>query len=332
MATQFPEVNSRPFFLAVPESVARNPNLTPAAKCVAGSIYTRTHARNIRPGLYVLIRADWIAAEWAMSADAVTDGIKQLEAAGIVERNRTRAGNVLRWASYENPDDQDSGKSGIKIPEKAESENQDSGKSGITARDSGNSGMTFRKKRNQDSGNSGIRIPEKPECTLRPDPIPETRPEPEGARAPDAGTHTRAPDPQPGPVQAAELEPHESGLATRLPEPDRKADLPAAVRYLADRISPAAQRWAWSKIAIEGIDPNDWRLVETLRKVHAGGKQPRAESYFDPIFRDLPLVCPKAAADVTEADRAKIKADMLARLRASDEAARTRPRPLSGLG
>jgi len=126
MTTQNPEVNSRPFFLSIPETVARNPNLSAAAKCVAGSIYTRTHQRNVRPGVFVLIRADWIAAEWSMSADAVTAGIKQLEEAGIVERNRTRAGNALRWSSYEDPENQESGKSGIRkkrndIPEKAES-------------------------------------------------------------------------------------------------------------------------------------------------------------------------------------------------------------------
>jgi len=249
MTTQNPEVNSRPFFLSIPETVARNPNLSPAAKCVAGSIYTRTHQRNVRPGVFVLIRADWIAAEWSMSADAVTAGIKQLEEAGIVERNRTRAGNALRWSSYEDPENQESGKSGIRkkrndIPEKAESR--------------------FRKKRNQESGKSGIQIPEKTECTLIPVPRPETRPETESAR-------TAAAPAVPVQVQAAELEPHESVLATRLPEQDRDPELPETVRYLIDRISPAAMQWAWSKVAVQGVDPNDWRILETLRKVHGSG-------------------------------------------------------------
>lgn len=331
MATQNPEVNSRPFFLAIPETVARHAELTPAAKCVAGSIYTRTHGRNIRPGSFVLIRADWIAAEWSMSHDTVTDGIRQLVAAGIVERNRTRAGNVLRWNSYEIPEIPDSGNSGIKIPEIPGSKNRDPGNSGMTAQDPGKTGMTSRKNRDPDPGNSGIKNPEIPGCTLIPVPRPVLRPEPQSARAPDAGTRTRdpEPDPKPGPVQAAGLEPHESGLATRLPEPDRKPDLPATVRYLADRISPAAAQWAWQMVAVRGIDPNDWRLVETLRKVHGSGKRPNGYTYFDPIFQDLPPERPKRADEYTAEDREKIIAGMIERAKAK-EAAQSK-RPLSGL-
>ncbi len=141
---------------------------------------------------------------------------------------------------------------------------------------------------------------------------------------------TEIPEPKPA-NHAAGLEPHESGMATRLPEPDRKPELPATVRYLADRISPAAAQWAWQMVAIRGIDPNDWRLVETLRKVHAKGNRPSSANYFEPVFRELPPERPKRADEYTPEDREKIIAGMIERANQREAEQRNRAAPLSGL-
>ena len=124
---------TRPFFTAIPDDIAVREDISPTAKLVAGSIFSRTFLR--RKTGFVHLRAAWIAEDWKMSADSVTRALKLLADLGVIEVKRTTSGNEIRFVSMPQDADTDSAKSGELIrterngiPQKADS---DSAKSGM---------------------------------------------------------------------------------------------------------------------------------------------------------------------------------------------------------
>ncbi len=122
------------YFLPIPEQISRRSDLSVYAKLVSGCLYRRTVKAKVES---VMIQNDWIRELTAISIDEITRATAELVAAGVIEKKRTRLGNVYRWTL-------ESADSGIKNPPMAESRN--------------------RQQRNQESADSGIKNPPTAEC------------------------------------------------------------------------------------------------------------------------------------------------------------------------
>lgn len=121
------------FFIPIPQFVAKRSDLTPAGKCVFGSIFMRASGRGHTEAI---IKAEWICQDWAIDKNTVTRAIHDLEAIGAITVRRTMSGNVYRVPMTELPqehgrkevkaipqnEESDSSKCGIRIPQNADSE------------------------------------------------------------------------------------------------------------------------------------------------------------------------------------------------------------------